>query len=320
MTASCHINIAIVLLKGRNFMQLERLVRMIFYIVSHKQVTAKELADYFNVSTRTIYRDITTLTLSGIPIISQKGSGGGISLMDGYALNKSFLTTEEQVQVYQGLQILQASNYPDAEQALNKIGALFDQPLLDDWLEIDFSYWGSSDDEKITIADLRRAITQKYILTFEYFNSELQHSERTVDPLRLIFKSHAWYIIGYCHQNQGFRVFRLSRMKRIHVTVETFERVLPDGFSLANSSYGAEYTSFKLQFSPEMAYRLFDEFQEQQVERKDDGNYLVQVQYPLNEWTYHRLLSFGPYVEVIEPVEAQQELKKRALKIANKYE
>ncbi|EOH82837.1 MULTISPECIES: helix-turn-helix transcriptional regulator [Enterococcus] len=301
-------------------MQIERLVRMIFYIVSREQVTAKELADYFNVSTRTIYRDITTLTLSGIPITSKKGTGGGISLMDGYALNKSFLTTEEQVQVYQGLQILQASNYPDAEQALTKIDALFNQSLSDDWLEIDFSYWGSSEEEKITISDLRRALTKKHVLTFEYFNSELQQSERKVDPLRLIFKSHAWYIVGYCHHNHAVRVFRLSRMKRINVLSESFERSLPKDFSLADSTYEVNYSTFKLLFLPEMSYRLFDEFQEQQVERCPNGNYLVTVQYPLNEWTYHRLLSFGPYVEILEPAEARKELKRRALKIAQKYD
>ena len=301
-------------------MQIERLVRMIFYIVSREQVTAKELADYFNVSTRTIYRDITTLTLSGIPIASKKGTGGGISLMDGYALNKSFLTTEEQVQVYQGLQILQASNYPDAEQALTKIDALFNQSLSDDWLEIDFSYWGSSEEEKITISDLRRALTKKHVLTFEYFNSELQQSERKVDPLRLIFKSHAWYIVGYCHHNHAVRVFRLSRMKRINVLSESFERSLPKDFSLADSTYEVNYSTFKLLFLPEMSYRLFDEFQEQQVERCPNGNYLVTVQYPLNEWTYHRLLSFGPYVEILEPAEARKELKRRALKIAQKYD
>lgn len=301
-------------------MQIERLVRMIFYIVSREQFTAKELADYFNVSTRTIYRDITTLTLSGIPITSKKGTGGGISLMDGYALNKSFLTSEEQVQVYQGLQILQASNYPDAEQALTKIDALFNQSLSDDWLEIDFSYWGSSEEEKITISDLRRALTKKHVLTFEYFNSELQQSERKVDPLRLIFKSHAWYIVGYCHHNHAIRVFRLSRMKRINVLPESFERCLPKDFSLADSTYETDYSTFKLLFLPEMSYRLFDEFQEQQVERCPNGNYLVTVQYPLNEWTYHRLLSFGPYVEILEPAEARKELKRRALKIAQKYD
>lgn len=209
-------------------MQIERLVRMIFYIVNRKQVTAKELADYFGVSRRTIYRDITTLSLSDIPIISKKGAGGGISLMDGYSLNESFLTTEEQLQIYQGLQILQASNYSDADQVLTKIGALFNQTPADDWLEIDFSYWGSSEDEKITISELRRAITQKYILAFDYFNSELQRSERKVEPLRLSFKSHAWYIIGYCHDKQDIRIFRLSRMKRIHVLEQNFDRTLPD--------------------------------------------------------------------------------------------
>ena len=258
MTACCRISVGIVYMKGRSSMQIERLVRMIFYIVSREQVTAKELADYFNVSTRTIYRDITTLTLSGIPITSKKGTGGGISLMDGYALNKSFLTTEEQVQVYQGLQILQASNYPDAEQALTKIDALFNQSLSDEWLEIDFSYWGSSEEEKITISDLRRALTKKHVLTFEYFNSELQQSERKVDPLRLIFKSHAWYIVGYCHHNHAVRVFRLSRMKRINVLSESFERSLPKDFSLADSTYEVNYSTFKLLFLPEMSYRLFD--------------------------------------------------------------
>lgn len=300
-------------------MQIERLVQMIFYIVSRKQVTAKELADYFSVSTRTIYRDITTLTLAGIPIISKKGTGGGISLMEGYALNKSFLTNDEQVQIYQGLQILQASNYPDAEQALTKIGALFDQPLTDDWLEIDFSYWGSSDDEKITISELRRAITEKYVLTFEYFNSELQRSVRMIDPLRLIFKSHAWYIVGYCHTNKAIRVFRLSRMKRLNVTSTHFERILPEDFSLGESTYTIEFVSFKLLIAAEMSYRLFDEFHEDQVERCSDGSYLVTVQYPLNEWTYHRLLSFGTYVEVLEPAAARIELKKRAKKIAHQY-
>lgn len=300
-------------------MQIERLVQMIFYIISRKKVTAKELAEYFGVSTRTIYRDITTLTLSGIPIVSKKGSGGGISLLDGYTLNRSFLTNEEQLQVYQGLQILQASNYPEADQALNKIGSLFNQLPAEDWLEIDFSYWGSSDDEKITISELRRAITQKKLLRFDYFNSELQRSNREVEPLRLIFKSHAWYIVGYCRHNQDIRVFRLSRMKRINVLDETFDRALAEDFSLADSTYSTEYVTFKLRFSPEMAYRLFDEFQEDQVKRCYSDCYLVTVQYPMNEWTYHRLLSFGPYVEILEPVEARSELKKRALKIAQQY-
>ena len=101
-------------------MQIERLVQMIFYIVNHGHVTAKELSNHFNVSTRTIYRDINTLTIAGIPIISTKGTGGGISLIEGYMIDKSLLSKEEQQSVYQGLQILQATRYPNAEMALDR--------------------------------------------------------------------------------------------------------------------------------------------------------------------------------------------------------
>ena len=117
-------------------MQIERLIQMVFYIVSHGHVTAKELARFFNVSTRTIYRDINTLTLAGIPILSVKGTGGGISLLDGYTIDKSLLSREEQQSICQGLQILQAAKYPNAEMALHKMGAIFRNVLEAKWLEI----------------------------------------------------------------------------------------------------------------------------------------------------------------------------------------
>lgn len=123
-------------------MQIERLVQMVFYIVSHGHVTAKELASYFQVSTRTIYRDINILSLAGIPVISEKGTGGGISVIEGYTIDKSLLSKEEQRSICQGLQILQATKYPDAEMALEKIGAIFRSASEVKWLEVDFSILG----------------------------------------------------------------------------------------------------------------------------------------------------------------------------------
>ena len=133
-------------------MQIERLVQMVFYIVSHGHVTAKELSDYFHVSTRTIYRDINTLSIAGIPILSTKGTGGGISLIEGYTIDKSLLSKEEQQSIYQGLQILQAAKYPTAEMALSKISAIFRNAMESRWLDIDFTYWGSGEKEKIKIS------------------------------------------------------------------------------------------------------------------------------------------------------------------------
>lgn len=301
-------------------MQIERLIQMVFYIVSHGHVTAKELSDFFNVSTRTIYRDINTLTIAGIQILSTKGTGGGISLMDGYALDKSLLSKEEQQRIYQGLKILQAAKYPDTEMTLNKIGAVFRSAMEPQWLDVDFSYWGSDEKEKIKISELQYAILNKHVITFHYFNSELKKSTRVIEPLRLIFKSHAWYIVGYCRYNDEFRTFRLSRIKQLKVVPELFERTLPADYSMTGECRKVySIPDLKLKFSPEIAHRLYDEFQEHQVRLCEDGYYYVTVQYELNNWTFHYLLSFGKYVEIIEPEEARVMLKERAADIVKIY-
>lgn len=302
-------------------MQIDRLVQMVFHIVSREHITAKELADYFNVSTRTIYRDINTLTIAGIPIITSKGTGGGISLIDGYSIDKALLSKEEQQHIYQGLQMLQATKYPNAEIALSKIRAVFRNVLESRWLDIDFTYWGSDEKQKVRISEIQYAIVNKHTIMFYYYNSELQKSNRTVDPLRLVFKSHAWYIIGYCQDKQDIRIFRLSRMKEIQVMPNTFERSLPKDYSLLSDCKEAvDLPVFKLKFSPEIAVRLFDEFQENEVSECADGSYLVTFQYELSNWTFNRLLSYGKYVEILEPEIARSMLKEKALEIAKIYE
>ncbi|MCI8745518.1 MAG: YafY family transcriptional regulator [Lachnospiraceae bacterium] len=301
-------------------MQIERLVQMVFYIVSHGHVTAKELSDYFHVSTRTIYRDINTLSIAGIPILSTKGTGGGISLIEGYTIDKSLLSKEEQQSIYQGLQILQAAKYPTAEMALSKISAIFRNAMESRWLDIDFTYWGSGEKEKIKISELQYAILNKHVITFVYRNTDLKKSERTVEPLRLMFKSHAWYIVGYCRYKQEIRTFRLSRIKQLQVMPELFERELPKDDT--HSSECTEESSsplFKLKFSPQIAHRLYDEFQEEQVSFQEDGSYYVTIPYELNHWTLHYLLSFGEYVEILEPEEARIMLKEKAARIVNLY-
>lgn len=299
-------------------LQIERLVQMIFYLVDHRQVTAKELAEVFQVSTRTIYRDVNTLTLAGIPIMSAKGSGGGISLLKGYTLDKSLLTKEEQQQIYQGLQILQAAQYPNAETALSKISGLFHQTLQPQWLEIDFSYWGSDHKEKLKISDLQKAIINKQSIAFDYVNSELEKSHRIVEPLRLVFKSHAWYLVGFCQKRQEMRVFRLNRIKNLTVRSEMFERELPEDFSL-KSQPAEELPAIKLRFSSKAIHRLYDEFSEDQLLPEKDGSYVVEFEAELNNWLLHYLLSFGKLVEVLAPASLRAMLQEQVEEIAKLY-
>lgn len=299
---------------------IDRLIQIIFLLLRHENITAKQLAQELGVSTRTIYRDINTLSIAGIPITSQKGYGGGLSLLEGFALDKSYFTQEEQSNIIQALQILKSSHYPDADRTLNKVAGLFSHTLQSDWLEIDFSYWGSPEKERRNMTALERAVINKYVIRFTYYNSELTITEQTVEPLKLLFKSHSWYLIAFSRRRKEIRTYKLSRIRNLQITDQLFDRSLPADFSLT-PAYQEEYNIplFKLRFSEKIAYKVYDEFQEEYIKKLEDGTLEVTFRYQLSDWTFLYLLSFGEYVEIIEPVEARMLLKEKAQKILALY-
>ena len=306
--------------KKSDNMQIDRLIQIVFLLLRHENITAKQLAEELCVSTRTIYRDINILSVAGIPITSQKGFGGGLSLLQGFSLDKSYFTQEEQNNIVQALQILKSSNYPDADKSLNKVAGLFSHNLQSEWLEIDFSYWGSPEKERNNITALERAIINKYVITFTYFNAELTVTHQTVEPLKLVFKSHSWYLVAYSENKKDIRTFKMSRIRELQITSQLFDRELPKDFSIT-SVYKEEYNTpvFILHFSEKIAYKVYDEFQEKYIKKLDDGTLEVTFRYQLSDWTFLYLLSFGEYVEIIEPVEARNILKEKAKKIFSMY-
>ena len=302
-------------------MQIDRLIQIVFLLLSRNNLTAKQLAEELGVSTRTIYRDINILSVAGIPITSQKGYGGGLSLLQGFSLDKSYFTQAEQSNMIQALQILKSSNYPDADKTLNKVAGLFSHNMQSEWLEIDFSYWGSPEKERVNITALERAIINKYVITFTYFNTELSVTAQTVEPLKLVFKSHAWYLVAWSLHKDDIRTYKMSRIRELQVTNQLFERVLPQDFSIT-PEYKEEYNIpiFRLHFSEKIAYKVYDEFQEKYIKKLDDGTLEVSFRYQLNEWTFLYLLSFGEYVEIIEPAQAREILKEKVKKILSLYQ
>ena len=306
--------------KKSDDMQIDRLIQIVFLLLRHENITAKQLAEELCVSTRTMYKDHNILSVAGIPITSQKGFGGGLSLLQGFSLDKSYFTQEEQNNIVQALQILKSSNYPDADKSLNKVAGLFSHNLQSEWLEIDFSYWGSPEKERNNITALERAIINKYVITFTYFNAELTVTHQTVEPLKLVFKSHSWYLVAYSENKKDIRTFKMSRIRELQITNQLFDRELPKDFSIT-PVYKEEYNTpvFILHFSEKIAYKVYDEFQEKYIKKLDDGTLEVTFRYQLSDWTFLYLLSFGEYVEIIEPVEARNILKEKAKKIFSMY-
>ena len=218
------------------------------------------------------------------------------------------------------MQILKSSNYPDADKSLNKVAGLFSHNLQSEWLEIDFSYWGSPEKERNNITALERAIINKYVITFTYFNAELTVTHQTVEPLKLVFKSHSWYLVAYSENKKDIRTFKMSRIRELQITNQLFDRELPKDFTIT-PVYMEEYNTpvFILHFSEKIAYKVYDEFQEKYIKKLDDGTLEVTFRYQLSDWTFLYLLSFGEYVEIIEPVEARNILKEKAKKIFSMY-
>ncbi|MFV0393547.1 MAG: helix-turn-helix transcriptional regulator [Coprobacillaceae bacterium] len=301
-------------------MQIERLIQMIFLLIQRQYTTSQELADYFNVSKRTILRDIDTLTLANIPIYTVKGRNGGIGILEEYSIDRTVISKEEQDKIMHSLQVLQATNIPNIEQLLNKLGGLFQVDSKPNWIEVDFSFFGSEEQEKIKFSNMEEAIVGKHVISFEYYTSELQHNYRQVEPLRLLFRSQAWYIQGYCRYKKGIRMFRVSRMRNLKITDERFNRELTEEISLEpDYSLSYELEEFVLKFSPEISHRIYDEYNEKYVQILEDGSFIVRYWYASNEWVIRHILSFGIYVEVLEPLHIRDKVRKRAQEIVEKY-
>jgi predicted DNA-binding transcriptional regulator YafY len=280
-------------------MQINRLFEIVYILLNKKTITAKELSEHFEVSIRTIYRDIETLGTAGIPVYMSQGKGGGISLLDSFVLNKALLSDNEQNEILAALQSLKVIKYPDVENVISKLGMIFNKTDYN-WIDVDFSHWGSGDKEKFDI--LKTAIINKKIMEFDYFSSYGEKTSRTVEPLQLWFKDKTWYLKAYCLTKQAYRIFKLTRMKKVEVTEKTYKREFPEVKSAWEPKMDTiKIVQLKLRLQPCVAYRVYDEFDENGIVRNVDGSFDVTVSFPEDDWVYGYILSFGSFAEVIEP-------------------
>ena len=202
-------------------MQINRLLDIIFLLMEHELITASELAKRLNVSKRTIYRDIDTLSLSGIPIYAERGKGGGISLLPNFVLNKSLLSELEQNEILAALHSHSNIKTDETTHVFNKLSALFNK-TADDWLEVDFSAWGSSSNFVI-FNGFKTAVLQRRIVKFDYYNQYGEMTSRRIEPMKLWFKSHSWYVRGFCLAKLDMRLYKMCRVENLVVTDEYFQ-------------------------------------------------------------------------------------------------
>lgn len=296
-------------------MQIDRLLEIIFVLLDRGRVTAGELAGRFGVSTRTIYRDVDTLSLAGIPVCTTKGSGGGISLLPGYTVDKSLLSKAEQQEILYALQSMSATRLPQVEGVLGKMAGLFGG-ARQNWIEVDFSDWGTGPEEREKFETLKRAILEGWVVSFEYLSGDGRRGGREVEPLRLVFKAHSWYLQAWCRTRRDYRIYKISRMRQLKLEGERHDRTLPPdlGFDVLRGAPAAP-VEVTLRFAPEMAFMVYDEFGEGNAAQRPDGWLEVEARYYVDEWVVGHLLSFGAGIQVVRPAWLRQELLARARRL-----
>lgn len=298
-------------------MKINRLIEIITILLNRQTITAKELAERFGVSARTIYRDIDALSSAGVPIYTDQGKGGGISLLEDYTLNKALLSKSESDGLILALKAMGATDYPEADAILEKIGSVFKSNIAHDWIEVDFEDWCSKVNEDNKFSKIRDAIINSLVINFDYFNANGVKSNRNAEPVKLIFNAYTWYLIAYCHNRNEHRMFRLSRIKNVHLTDKHFTKRT---ITVEEKQFvHAPLVELKLRCDEKILNRLYDTFDEQYISQNNDGSFDLTVQIPDEEWICGFVLSFGSYAEVLEPKHIREEVRNRAKEVFEKH-
>lgn len=308
-------------------MKLDRLLAIVILLSNRRMVQAKELAERFEVSVRTIYRDIETIGQAGIPVVTYQGTGGGIGLVEGFRLDRSTLTEDELASIVTALRSLSTSYpQPSSRELMEKLTSILPEEHAEELRQkssrvlFDYSHWGANEPLEKQLADLKDAIEQSRLVSFQYRNGHGESSDRTVEPHTLIWKGRDWYLQAFCLGRGEFRLFKLQRIKALAKLAGVFDRrALPEhriGRDWVNDDNRVTLT---LRLHDSLAGRAQEWFHAEEMEPHADGGWIIRKCYPEDEWLYGFILSFGPFAEVLEPERLRRIIGERARRMADLY-
>ncbi|MDN6582127.1 MAG: YafY family transcriptional regulator [Lactococcus sp.] len=304
-------------------MKLERLIFILISLLSTRKIVAKEVAQKFHVSVRTIYRDIDTLTLSGIPIFSEQGTSGGYFLDNNYKIDASlFSVAEQQFILNISNNINNMINSPTINLLAQKLTSYQPNSLIKSHYYFDFNSW---DINTAHFKKIERALMKEKLLCFTYLSNKNEVSQRIVIPYILVFKVNAWYLLGFCTIKNDYRFFKLSRIRGLTADDQNFETKHAPSLSteslekLINPSISKSEETIKLLFSLDAVAKVYDHFTETEIQQQATG-LLVTSQKHINIEFIYLILSFGQNVKVISPPSLQHQIKAILLKNLAQYD
>ena len=287
---------------------LSRLFQIVYILMEKTQITARELADIFEVSERTIYRDVEKLTIAGIPIYTNRGKSGGISILPDYVLDKSVLTKEEKKRIMDSLNALSEVSVVGNDDSLSKLRNFLGKQYQD-WIEIEFSGWENGNEDAHIFEQIKNAILEHFYMEITYSGSREGLVQRRIKPLKLCFKERAWYLYAYCCLRDDYRFFKLKRISEMEVLDIRFEpETVGKVLSKGNDTYseGKKSALVVLEIDREAAFRAYEELSNIKV--TDSGMLRCEIEVSDMDWFIRYVLSYGAHMWVVEPLEVQEKV------------
>lgn len=308
-------------------MKIDRLMAIIVIMLNRDTITAKELAEKFEVSIRTIYRDIDTIDMAGIPIISYPGNNGGYGIMENYKLNNQLLTVNNLFSLLTTLRgINNTLNDIELDTSIEKLRTLIPNNKshhLDLQLEqliIDMPPWANTSEQNKMVKELRTSISESSLITIKYKNIKNSVSTRQIEAMAIIFKGYTWHLFAYCRLRNDYRIFKISRILNMQIEKETFTRKKKSYFEIEENSRNQDtFTCITMKFTKEIRARVEDIFKKEEIHYLKSGDMIVTAKFPDKEWYLSLILSFGDQVEVLSPDDIRQTLAMKAKAMSEKY-
>lgn len=281
--------------------KVERLISIIMILLKKEVVAATEFSQLFNVSKRTILRDMETLSLCNIPIYSVIGVKGGFGIMDEYKVDKRLLSSSDLQNILTALggleQILLTE---EVERTIKKIEAMVSPLSLNRSIQLSFYDWEGRSEILETVKTCQESITKKRLVSFDYTDKNGAVTDRMVEPYELHFSESSWYLKGFCLHRQGSRTFKLSRIDHITMDERTFHP-RDDWSEQGHESYLPQFVTIKAWISPGIKDQIIERYGRKSIEDHRSGLLLATIYVPQNYMGFQLLASFGTHLKVVEP-------------------
>ena len=309
-------------------MKTERLVAITMILLDKKQISATRLAEIFEVSVRTIYRDINSLSEAGIPVTTLPGANGGIQIMENYKVDKRFFTTSEIIELLIALENLSKNiSTTHSNQTVEKLKTLVPNHLSNEiefktnQIMADLTPWTNNQTLQPFLEIVKNAMDQQHLLQFHYIDNRGNQTIRTIEPYRLVLKEISWYLQAYCLEKKEFRTFKLSRMSKLNELQTSFElrnyELIPLG---EKPFHGSKFISITLKISHKIKDQLTEKFGSLiTLETENSNEILVEFPFMEDDFGYNLIIGLGNQCECIAPAHVRVELKKRLETLLTKY-